>query len=110
MQIRIGKLSRFDFEAIVLIATPQALQHISGNRQGPRLPLFEHVAILVQHEPGILEKIGRTAAQIDTAVARGGDGAPVQTRHQRVFDHSHVLDAFAEQELERSGYRLRNRH
>ena len=51
------ELARFDLEAIVPIPSAQTLQEISPGRQPPRLPLFEHVAVLVKHERGVAEEI-----------------------------------------------------
>jgi hypothetical protein len=105
----VRKLPRLDLEAIVPIPSPRGLDHVARYRQGSRLPLFENVAILVQHEPRVLEKVGGAPIQIDTTPARRSVVAPMQAREQRVLDDPHVTDALAEDSLERRVYSLRHR-
>ena len=67
----------------------------------PGLPLPHHVAVLVQHEPGVAEEVGGAAAQVDALRARGRDARAVQAREPGVLDHPHVRrSARAEQPLE----------
>ena len=48
--MRVGELTRLDLEAIVPVAAPHGLPQVACSREGSRLPLFEYVAVLVQHE------------------------------------------------------------
>src|SRR5579862_8585923 len=110
MEMSIGKRPRLDLEAIVPIAAPQALEAIAAERQVAGLPLPEHVAVLVQHEPGILEELPSRAAQINAPAPGGGDGARMQARVKRVLDDLHLRQRLAEDALERAAERLRKRY
>jgi hypothetical protein len=105
----IRKLACFDLEAIVPVAASNALEHIASNREGSRLPLFEHVAVLVQHERRILEEICGTAAQINAPSTCGCNGSAMQSHEQRVLDHAHLVDRLTKQDLERGTDRIRHR-
>jgi len=80
VQMPVGERSRLHLEAIVPIAAAQPLPAVSDDCQIAGLPLFEHVTVLVQHEPGIAEELLRGAAQIDAPPAGGGDGARMEPR------------------------------
>ena len=97
----VRKLPRLDLETIVPVASSGPLEQIAGDCQGSRLPLFEHVAVLVQHERRILEEVGGTAAQVDAPPASGCNGTAMQSHEQRVLDHAHLVDRLTEQDLER---------
>jgi hypothetical protein len=56
--VSVGELPRLDLEAIVPISPPDAFQDVARGGQGPRLPLFENMAVLVQHEPGVFKELG----------------------------------------------------
>lgn len=53
----VGEFARLDLEPVVPITPPHPLQEIARQGQGSRFPLPEHVAVLVQHQPGILEEV-----------------------------------------------------
>src|SRR5580704_1167662 len=102
--MRFGECPRLDLKAIVPIPSPRGLDQVARHSQGSRLPLFENVAILVQHERRVLEEVRRAPTKVDTTPARRGVVADVQAREQRIFDDPHVADALAEQKLERRTY------
>jgi hypothetical protein len=63
--------------------------------------LFEHVAILVQHEPRVVEEILRRAAQVDAPAPGGSDGARMQASVERMLDDAHMRYRLAEHGLQR---------
>jgi hypothetical protein len=84
------------FKAVIPISPPQALHEVSRRGEQPRLPLFENMAILVQHEPWVLEEFASAAAEVNATPAGGSDGAHMETCKQRVLDDSHALEALTE--------------
>ncbi len=110
--MRIGELPRLDLELVVPIAAAYAFQHIAGQGQGSWLPLFENVAVFMQHEPRVLEKFRSAAAQIDAPAASCRNGTAMQTHEQRMLDDPYVSNLLPEQQLERCphilGYRNRS--
>src|SRR5579863_836610 len=80
VQMFVGEGARLDLEAVVPVAVPQPLQKITGEGQITRLPLLQHVTVLMQHEPGIVEELLRPAAQVNAPPPGSGDGAVVQPR------------------------------
>jgi len=75
----IRKLARFDLEAVVPIAASGPLEQIASHCEGSRLPLFEHVTVLVQHERRVLEEVSGTATQINAPSTGGCDGSAMQS-------------------------------
>jgi len=63
----IRKFPCLHLESIVPVPVPQTFEQVPGRRQVARFPLFDDVAILVQHQPGIVEEVGPAAAQVDAA-------------------------------------------
>jgi len=101
--MHVRKLARLDLEAIIPITAPQALQQIAGRRELTGFPLFENMAILVQHEPRIVEEVGPAPTQVDAPTAGRRHGAYVQAREQRMLEDLHVIEALAEGLLETTG-------
>src|ERR1700753_1751349 len=98
--MRVRKRPCLDLEPIVPIPPPHRLVQVARYRQGSRLPLFENMAILVQHERRVLEEVRRAPTKVDAPPARRGVVADVQAGEQRVLDDLHAADALAEQKLE----------
>ena len=96
----VGEPPRLDLELIVPIAPTHAFKDIAGQGQGARLPLFENVAILVQHKPRVLKKVSSVTAQVDASAAGGGNGAAMKTHEQRMLDDPDVSDLLPEQQLQ----------
>jgi len=65
----VREFARLHLETIVPVPMPQTLQKVPGCRQIARFPLFDDVAILVQHQPGVVEEVSPAAAQVDAARA-----------------------------------------
>jgi hypothetical protein len=66
------------FEAIVPITSANTLRQVTADGERAWLPLFDDVAILVEHQPGVLEELRTTSAQVDSATACGGNGPTVE--------------------------------
>ena len=77
MRVRVRERSRFHLETVVPITAAHALDDIATDGERPRLPLFDDVAVLVEHQPRIFEEILSAAAQVNPAPAGSGDCAPV---------------------------------
>jgi hypothetical protein len=108
--MRIRECARLDLEPIVPVAPAQAFCQIAWCGQSSRLPLFENVAVLVQHQPRIGEEVRPAAAQVDAAAAGGRDGADMQAREQGMLEDLHVTHALAEGLLEAVGHACRQRN
>ena len=78
----IGKRARLDLEAVVPISSPQTFQGVASQRERAGLPLFDDVPVLMEHEPRIVEEIGRIASEVDAPATRGRDGATVTAGEQ----------------------------
>lgn len=78
VQIPVGEGARLDLEAVVPVAVPHPLHAIPRDSQIARLPLFQHVTVLMQHEPEIVEELLRGTAQIDAPTTGSGNGAAMQ--------------------------------
>jgi hypothetical protein len=102
VDVIVGELSRLDLEAVVPVATSEALSEVADDGHRARFPLLEDVAVLMEYQRGILEKFLGTAAQIDAAEARRGYRTEVQPCEQRVLDDLHLVDVGAEQAREGS--------
>jgi hypothetical protein len=100
MRVGVREGTGFDFEAVIPIATPKTLGHVAGNGEGAGLPLFNNVAILVEHQPGVVEEVGGAVAQIDPAAASGGNGAAMKADEQGVLEDPDVVYGTVEQHLE----------
>src|SRR5579862_1034450 len=105
--IPVGELSRLDLEAVVPVSVPQALEQVATDGEAARLPLSDHVTVLVQHQPGVGEEVRGAAAQVDAPAARRCHGAAVQANEAGMLDDLHLPDLRAEQPLERMPYSLR---
>lgn len=73
----VGEGARRDLEAIVPVAIAQALEAVTQDGQVAGFPLPQDVAVLMQHQPGIVEEVLRRAAQVDPSAPGRGDGAAV---------------------------------
>lgn len=104
----VGERARLDLEAVVPVPVPQPLEPVARERELAGLPLTQHVAVLVQHEPGIAEEFARRAAEVDAPPARGGEGAAVQPHVERALDDPDVTDGLSEDVLERRPQRSGN--
>lgn len=98
-----GEAARFDLVAVVPIAATRALDEITPDRQATRLPLAEHVEVLVQHELRIAPEITGRSAQEDAVAARGGTRAAMQPGVPRILDHPHLAHRLPEYRFERRG-------
>ena len=82
-----------DLEAVVAIAVLQRLDAIAPHRQRARLPLPQHVEVLVQDEFGIGDEAPVRSGQIDHAAARRRcHAAAVQSREPRALDDADAID------------------
>src|SRR5262249_9136995 len=97
-----GELARFDLEAIVPIAFPQPLSDVAGGGQQARLPLLQHMAVLVKHQRGVLEELVGASDEVDAPLASRGGGTDVRLGEPGVLDDAYVLHAVAEERLESS--------
>jgi len=98
------KRPRLDLKPIIPVSPAQAFQQIAPARQSPRLPLFEYVAVLVEHERRVAEETGGAASQVNATPAGRRVIAGVKARNQRVLDHLYAFYALPEHSLERRMY------
>jgi hypothetical protein len=96
----LGELPRLDLEAVVPVASSEALSEVAGHGHRARFPLLEDVAVLMEHQRRVFEELLGTLAQVDAATARRGDGSQVQPREQRMLDDLYLVDVGAEQARE----------
>lgn len=104
--MHIGKRAGLDFEPVVPVSAAHAFDQVTGDRQRSRFPLFDHVPVLVQHQPRVIQKLSRAVAEVDPASACGRDGTAMEPNEKRVFDDLHVVHWCFEQHLERGGHCL----
>ncbi len=104
----VGERTRLDLEAVVPVSVPQPLEQVARERELAGLPLAQHVAVLVQHEPGIVEELARRAAEVDAPPARGRERTAVQPHVERALDDQDVTDGLSQDVLERRPQRSGN--
>ena len=97
MRMGVRERTRFDLESIVPVAPSHTLRHIASDRECSWLPLFDDMAILVQHQPGIVEELSTTSAEENSTSARRRDGAPMQPHEQRMLEDLHMVHRALEQ-------------
>jgi len=89
--------SRFDLESIVPVTPSHTLRHIAPDRECSWLPLFDDMAILMQHQPGIVEELSATSTEKNSTAARRGDSPPMQPHEQRMLEDPDVVHRALEQ-------------
>ena len=94
--------------AVVPVAAPQPLGAGSAMLSRPRVPLAQHVEVLVQHELRIGEELRRRAAQQDAVATRRRAGAECSRAYQERSTISTSSTAVAEQLDERRAQRRRH--
>ena len=107
VQMPVRERPGLDLEPIAPVAVPQALPAVAREGQSARLPLFEHVTVLVQHEPRVIEELLRGAAQVNAPPAGGGDGAQMQPRVEGALDDADLGHGLAEHALQRPAEGIR---
>src|SRR5687767_14949453 len=90
-----------DLVAVVPVAVAQAFDHVSPNSEPSRLPLPQHMKVLMQQQLRIVPEVRRGAAQQDTATPRRGSRTKVQPRVPGMLDHSNPVDRLFENLLQR---------
>jgi len=55
------------------------------------------MAILVQHQPGIVEELSATSTEENSTAARRGDSPPMKPHEQRMFEDLHMMHRALEQ-------------
>ena len=95
--MRVRERTRFDLESIVPVTPSHTLRHIAADRERARLPLFDNVAVLVQHQPGIVEEFSATSTEKNSTAARRGDSPPMQPHEQRMLEDPDVVHRALEQ-------------
>ncbi len=63
---------------VVPIAAANTLRYVAADGKRAGFPLFDDMPILVEHEPGVVEELGTTTPQVDSASACGGNGPAVK--------------------------------
>jgi hypothetical protein len=81
MRVRVRERTGLHFESIVPIPSTHTLGHVAADRERPWLPLFDDMPILVEHQPGVVEELSTTSAQVDSASPCGGNG-PAMKPHK----------------------------
>jgi len=104
--VRIREGAGFDLEAVVPVTFLGTLEEIALDTESSRLPLFDDVAIFVEHQPGVVEEIRGTAAQVDPPATRGGDGTAMKADEQGVLENADVVNRTVEEHRQRSAYGL----
>ena len=105
--MRIRKRPRFDFKPVIPIPASNTLSQIAANRQRPRFPLFDNVAILVEHQPRISKEVHGTPAQVDSTSPGSGDRTSMQPHEQRMLKDLNMMHWTLEQRFQRSTDGLR---
>ena len=94
--MRCSELARLDLEAIQPIASLQGFYEVTPDRQPARLPLAQHMKILVQNEIRVTPEGRCGVAQENAVASRRRASAKMQSRIERVLDDAHVIDRLAE--------------
>ena len=97
MCVRVRERTGFHLKAIVPIASANTLRYVAADRERARFPLFDDMPILVEHQPGVVEELSTTSAQVDSASACRGNGPPVKPREQRMLEDLDVMYRTLEQ-------------
>ena len=105
--MRCSELARLDLEAIQPIASLQRFHEVAPDRQPARLPLPQHVKILVQNEIRVTPERRCGVTQQDAVASCRRTSAEVESRVERMLDDAHVIDRLAENFVQRCAQRLR---
>jgi len=97
----ISERARFYFEPVVPVASSHTLRYIAADRERAPLPLLDDVAVLVEHQPGVLEELRAAAPKIDSTWARRCDRSTVKSHEQGMLEDPHVIDGPLEEHFER---------
>ena len=95
--VRVRERTGLHFEPVVPIASTNTLRNVATDCERAGLPLFDDMPILVEHQPGVVEELSTTSAQVDPASACGGNGPTVKPHEQRVLEDLDVMDRALEQ-------------
>ena len=102
MSMRIGERARLYFEPVIPVAPSHTLCEVAAERECAWLPLLDDVAVLVEHQPGILEELCTAAAKIDPAGPGRRDCSTVQADEEGVLEDLYVMHGPLEEHFERS--------
>ena len=95
--MRVRERTGLHFETIVPVASANTLPYVAADRERAGLPLFDDMPILVEHQPGVVEELGTTSAQVVSPSACGGNGPAVKPHEQRMLEDLDVMDRALEQ-------------
>lgn len=110
MDVSVRERARLHLEAVVPVPVAQPLPAVAQDGQIAGLPLLQHVTVLVQHEPGILEEILCRVAQIDAPPAGRGNGAMMKARIQGMLDDENMRHGLADDRLQSAAESIRESH
>ncbi len=77
--MRIRERPGFHFESVVPITAAHALHEIAADRERSGFPLFNNVAVLMEHQPRIFEEIRSAPTKVNSTPACRSDGTTVHT-------------------------------
>jgi len=97
MCLRVRERACLHFESIVPIALANTLRYVAADRERAWLPLFDDMPILVEHQPGVVEELRTTSAEVDSASACRGNGPAVKPHEERMFEDLDVMYRTLEQ-------------
>ena len=76
--VRVRERAGLYLKSIVPVTSANTFRDVAADRECARLPLFDDMPILVEHQPGVVEELSATAAKVDPASARRGYGPAVK--------------------------------
>jgi hypothetical protein len=98
--MRVSERAGLHFKPVVPVALSHTLSQIAPDRERARLPLLDHVAVLVEHQPGILKEIVAASTKVDATASRRSDGSAVNPHEQGMFEDLHMVHGLFEQRFE----------
>ena len=99
-RVQVSESARLDLEAIVPVSPAYPLHDIASYSERAGLPLFDDVPVLVEHQPRIVEELGRAVPQVDAVAARCGDSPAVATCKEGILDDPDMADRGLQQHLQ----------
>jgi hypothetical protein len=78
MCVRVRERTGLYLESIVPVTSAYAFRYVAADRERARFPLFDDMPILVEHQPGVVEELSGTSAQVDSTSACRGNGPAVK--------------------------------
>src|SRR5437868_12446278 len=98
--MQLGESTGLGLKMIIPVPPPQTFQQITPNRQPPRLPLADHMKILMQHQVRIAPEFMRGVAKQDPVATGGSARTEVQTGVNGALDNANVRHRLVEDDVQ----------